>query len=82
MARQLILFGLSLSLLQSQNVARFSVEEFNLFCISYCKVQKGLLHLDGNIQHTAARDNNAVIFKFYIYDIYCVYSVVRCMKHA
>jgi len=27
-------------------------------------------------------DNNAVIFKFNIYDIYCIYSAVRCMKHA
>ena len=82
MARQLIPFGLSLILFQSQNVVWLSVEEFNLFCISYLKAQKGLLHLDGNIQHTAARDNNAVIFKFNICDIYCIYSVVRCMKHA
>jgi len=81
-ARQLIPYCLSLVLLQSQNVAWLSVEEFKMFCIICFKVQKDLLHLDGNIQHTAATDNNAVIFKFNIYDICCIYSVVRCMKHA
>jgi len=69
-------------LLRSQYVAWLSVEEFNLFCISCLKAQKGLLHLDGNIQHAAARDNSAVIFKFNICDIYCIYSVLTCMKHA
>ena len=45
MARQLIPYGLSLILLQSQNVAWLSVEEFNLFCIiSYLKALKVLLH--------------------------------------
>jgi len=81
-AGQLIPYCLSLMLLQSQNVAWLSVEEFKMFCISCLKAQKGLLHLDGNIQHTAATDNNAVIFKFNIYDIHCIYSAVRCMKHA
>jgi len=81
-ARQLIPYGLSLILLQLQNVAWLSVEEYNLFCISYLKAQKRLLQLDGNIQHAAARDNSAVIFKFNIYDIYCIYSVLRCMRHA
>jgi hypothetical protein len=49
-AGQLIPDGLSLILLQLQNVALLSVEEFKMFCISCLKAQKGLLHLDGNIQ--------------------------------
>ena len=82
MARQLIPYGLSLILLQSQNVAWLSVEEFNLICISYLKAQNVLLHWMVTYSIQQQRDNNAVIFKFNIYDIYCIYSVVRCMKHA
>ena len=53
MACQLIPYGLSLILLQSQNVAWLSVEEYKMFCISCLKAPKDLLHLDGNIRHTA-----------------------------
>ena len=49
MAHQLLPYGLSLILLQSQNVAWLSVEEFNFFCINYLKAQKVLLLLNGNI---------------------------------
>jgi len=78
--RQLVPCGLSLTLLQSQNVAWLSVEGYKMFCISCLKAVEGLLHQYGNIQQPT--DNSAVIFKFNIYDIYCIYSVVRCMKHA
>jgi len=81
-ARQLIPYGLSLILLQSENVAWLNVEEFTLFCISFLTVQKGLLHRMVTYSIQQSRDNNAVIFKFNIYDINCIYSVVRCMKHA
>ena len=49
MAHQLIPYGLSLTLLQSQNEAWLSVEEFKIFCIICLKAQEGLLHLDGII---------------------------------
>ena len=49
MAQNLIPYGLSLTLLQSQNEAWLSVEEFKIFCIICLKAQEGLLHLDGII---------------------------------
>jgi hypothetical protein len=52
-ARQLIPYGLTLILLQSQNVAWLSVEEFKTFFINCLKAVEGLLHQYGNIQHTA-----------------------------
>jgi hypothetical protein len=51
-----------------------------MFCIIWLEAQRVLPHLNGSIQQPT--DNSAVIFKSSIYDIYCIYCVVRCVKLA
>ena len=82
MARQLIPYGLSLILLQSQNVDWLSVENLKCFVSVALRLRKVCCTSMVTYSTQQPTDNSAVIFKFNIYDIYYIYSVVRCMKHA